>query len=242
MGLKIGKNCLFQADILKKKEITLKTNVIYKENSSQEAKFRPYISRVPTNCNLYAYGANNPVHYIDPTGMFNFETNTIEEGDTLSKIADDYNSKNGTNVTAEDIAKANNINDPNKIYSGNSLDFSSFDSSSTKIGQSITDIASYSKAANITIGIAEILLGCSLYIGSTYAAAGIEVGSSGTASYFAGMSIVEGYASGALLVGYGISRLAGTNNHPFTEDITNTFVPHEVDIATNIDSYTKKRE
>ena len=51
----------------------MKTNVIYKENSSQEAKFRPYFSRVPTNCNLYAYGANNPVHYIDPTGMFNKE-------------------------------------------------------------------------------------------------------------------------------------------------------------------------
>ncbi|MDD7417436.1 MAG: hypothetical protein PUK48_08720 [Spirochaetales bacterium] len=51
----------------------MKTNVIYKENSSQEAKFRPYFSRCPTNCNLYAYGANNPVHYIDPTGMFNKE-------------------------------------------------------------------------------------------------------------------------------------------------------------------------
>ena len=51
----------------------MKTNVIYKENSPQEAKFRPYFSRVPTNCNLYAYGANNPVHYIDPTGMFNKE-------------------------------------------------------------------------------------------------------------------------------------------------------------------------
>ena len=46
----------------------MKTNVVYKENSSQEAKFRPYFSRVPTNCNLYAYGANNPVHYIDPDG------------------------------------------------------------------------------------------------------------------------------------------------------------------------------
>ena len=46
----------------------MKTNVIYKENSSQEAKFRPYFSRLPTNCNLYAYGANNPVHYIDPDG------------------------------------------------------------------------------------------------------------------------------------------------------------------------------
>ena len=64
----------------------MKTNVIYKENSSQEAKFRPYFSRVPTNCNLYAYGANNPVHYIDPTGCWidnEDGTFTAEAGDTL---------------------------------------------------------------------------------------------------------------------------------------------------------------
>ena len=53
---------------LKKKEKSLQTNVVYKENSPQEAKFRPYFSRLPANCNLYAYGANNPVHYIDPDG------------------------------------------------------------------------------------------------------------------------------------------------------------------------------
>ena len=60
----------------------MKTNVIYKENSSQEAKFRPYFSRVPTNCNLYAYGANNPVHYIDPDGkvILNSAENMMTEG------------------------------------------------------------------------------------------------------------------------------------------------------------------
>ena len=39
----------------------------------------------PVNFNLYHYGGNNPVRYIDPTGLFDFDTNTIEEGDTLSE-------------------------------------------------------------------------------------------------------------------------------------------------------------
>jgi len=59
--------------IFKKKEKMYQTNVVYKENSPQEAKFRPYFSRCPANCNLYAYGANNPVHYIDPDGKYNLE-------------------------------------------------------------------------------------------------------------------------------------------------------------------------
>ncbi len=45
-------------------------------------------------------------------------TYTIQEGDTLQKIADNY----GT--TVEDIARENNIQDVNMIFAGNSLDIS----------------------------------------------------------------------------------------------------------------------
>ncbi|MGI5171974.1 LysM peptidoglycan-binding domain-containing protein [Treponema sp. OMZ 840] len=77
------------------------------------------------NFNLYHYAGNNPIKYTDPTGMFDWETNTIEAGDTLSKITDEFNRKNDTNYTYDDMAKANGIEDPNKIYAGDKLDFSS---------------------------------------------------------------------------------------------------------------------
>ena len=77
----------------------------------------------PVNFNLYHYGGNNPVRYIDPTGLFDFDTNTIEEGDTLSQIAKDCNTRYGTNYTADDLQGLNSdtICDKNKIYAGNHL-------------------------------------------------------------------------------------------------------------------------
>ena len=83
------------------------------------------------NFNLYHYAGNNPIKYTDPTGAFDWDTNTIESGDTLSKITDEYNTRNGTNYTYDEIAKANGIEDPNKIYVGNTLDFSSLLSEKT---------------------------------------------------------------------------------------------------------------
>ena len=79
------------------------------------------------NFSLYHYAGNNPIKYTDPTGAFDWDTNTIESGDTLAKITNEYNEKNGTNYSYDDVAKVNGIDDPNKIYAGDKLDFSSFD-------------------------------------------------------------------------------------------------------------------
>lgn len=52
---------------------------------------------------IYGVNANGPSNY------------TVVPGDTLAKIAE----KNGVNV--DDIARQNNISDPNKIYPGQSI-------------------------------------------------------------------------------------------------------------------------
>ncbi len=77
----------------------------------------------PINLNLYHYAGNNPVRYSDPTGLFDWDTNTIQEGDTLSQIAKDCNTRYGTNYTADDLQGLNSdtISDKDKIYAGNHL-------------------------------------------------------------------------------------------------------------------------
>ena len=69
----------------------------------------------------YHYCANNPVMKIDPTGEFDIETGTIERGDNMTKIAKQINEKYGTKLTIDDIQKANNIDDANKIQVGDKI-------------------------------------------------------------------------------------------------------------------------
>ena len=86
-------------------------------------KIRQKRADCPYYANLYAYAANTPVRYSDPTGLFDFDTNTIEEGDTLSQIAKDCNTRYGKNYTADDLQGLNSdtIIDKDKIYAGNHL-------------------------------------------------------------------------------------------------------------------------
>jgi hypothetical protein len=70
------------------------------------------------NLNLYHYGGNNPVIYVDPDGLFNIKTGEIEKGDTLRSITPQLNSRYGTNLSIFDVAKANNIKNPDKIKAG----------------------------------------------------------------------------------------------------------------------------
>jgi RHS repeat-associated protein len=69
----------------------------------------------------YNYCQWNPIIMIDPNGLFDIETGTIEKGDNLTKITKQINEKFGTKLTISDIAKANNIEDANKIQVGNKI-------------------------------------------------------------------------------------------------------------------------
>ncbi len=62
---------------------------------------------------------NNPPRFIDPDGLFEIETGKIEKGDNLTVIAKQLNDKYKTNLTVDQIAKANDIKDANKIKAGN---------------------------------------------------------------------------------------------------------------------------
>ena len=144
------------------------------------------------------------------------------------------------------------ISDKDKIYAGNYLNLgeaegvqkrdADYASRSTAQYSNEQDTPSplvnsnpgskgYSRGANIAIG----------YVGSTITAVGIDVATEGTGSYYAGMAILEGYATGSLLFAYGITRLAGSNNQKFKDDIVGTFVPPEVDVANSMNDYSKRR-
>jgi hypothetical protein len=69
----------------------------------------------------YAYCHNNPVNRIDPTGMFDIETGTVEKGDNLTKITKQINDKFGTQLTISEIAGANGIKNANKIQIGDKI-------------------------------------------------------------------------------------------------------------------------
>ena len=55
------------------------------------------------------------MRYVDPDGRENF---IIQPGDTLSELVLFHNKTYGTNLTVSEVAKYNNITDPNMIYAG----------------------------------------------------------------------------------------------------------------------------
>jgi RHS repeat-associated protein len=73
------------------------------------------------NLNPYIYCTQSPVKRIDPTGMFDIETGTIEKGDNLTKITKQINDRFGTNLTINEISTANGIKNTNKIQIGDKI-------------------------------------------------------------------------------------------------------------------------
>ncbi|MBR4624897.1 MAG: LysM peptidoglycan-binding domain-containing protein [Alphaproteobacteria bacterium] len=91
--------------------------------ASRCAGLRRNSALIPANAGLFHYAGNNPIRYIDPTGAFDWNTNTIEDGDTLSQIAEDCYTKYGVNYTTDDLKDLNKdtISDKDKIYAGTHL-------------------------------------------------------------------------------------------------------------------------
>lgn len=72
----------------------------------------------PQTLNKYSYVLNNPVIFIDPTGMYVMESGEVEEGDTMGSITGELNDYFGTRLSYQDIATINDVSDPNKIQIG----------------------------------------------------------------------------------------------------------------------------
>jgi len=75
----------------------------------------------PQTLNKYSYAINNPLFYVDPTGMYIMKTGEVEKGDTLGGITSELNNYFGTNYSSGDIAAFNNISNPDKINIGDTV-------------------------------------------------------------------------------------------------------------------------
>lgn len=75
----------------------------------------------PQQLNSYSYARNNPIIYKDPLGLYNIKTGAVEKGDTLSQIRGLINGLNGTSYSVSQLAKLNNISNPDRIYIGQTI-------------------------------------------------------------------------------------------------------------------------
>ena len=82
------------------------------------------------NFNIYHYGGNNPIKYSDPTGMYTLDTEDnapiiiVEKDDNLWNIVKGQSpnlSDKEIQSRVDDIAKLNNLNNPNLIKPGDRL-------------------------------------------------------------------------------------------------------------------------
>lgn len=173
-----------------------------------------------------------PIKYTDPTGMFAADEDgqggTVTSGDTLSQIVKDYNTKNGTNLDYNDVAKANGIENPDKIGVGQIIQLGEKKESSTSAKQdnnvSQQQNAGYSKLTNIMIGTGEILGGVGMWYLSYQSAKGVVV-TGGIASAQAGWVALETFTVGSSFMAFGLERITGNNNTKIEDEITGVFEP-----------------
>jgi len=112
------------------KDLDEDTGLYYFNARWYDAKTGRFISEDPIRdgLNWYAYCSNNPVNYVDPTGLFDESTGKVEEGDNLTEIREillkdvDPDDPMWEEISVEALAEANGIEDPDLIYPGQTID------------------------------------------------------------------------------------------------------------------------
>jgi RHS repeat-associated protein len=100
----------------------------------------------PQELNLYSYVVNNPLKYIDPTGMYNVENGVVEKGDTPEIIVDSINKAFNINTNWDTIKT---VSFYNERFEGKGLD--DIVGQSLRIGTSLTsDITSKLNSLNVS--------------------------------------------------------------------------------------------
>jgi LysM repeat protein len=85
-----------------------------------DAQTARFVSEDPARDGVswFAYVGNNPLRYVDPTGLISWDTFEVDSGDTLSEIVSEANEIAGTDYDVADIAELNEIADIDLIYPG----------------------------------------------------------------------------------------------------------------------------
>ena len=164
---------------------------------------------------MYHYAGNNPVKYTDPTGAFDWDTNTIQPDDCLSQIAYDCNERYGTNYTADDLQALNSdtITDKDKIYAGNSLNLGDIGNKETELSDEQVSL-SENNDHHLRDGLFEIGAGLTIWV-----LTGIEVRNTMLKDPKSTSQVgYGGILAGGALIANGITRAAGASKTTLKED------------------------
>jgi RHS repeat-associated protein len=111
------------------KELDEEIGLYYFNARYYDATLGRFISLDPIQdgSNWYVYCSNNPLCFVDPSGLLKLDDSltegTIEEGDDFEGIASFYYDKTGIQLTANEIAEYNGIEDQTSIKPGDVLYF-----------------------------------------------------------------------------------------------------------------------
>ncbi|WP_253691008.1 toxin TcdB middle/N-terminal domain-containing protein [Treponema denticola] len=200
------------------------------------------------NFNVYHYGGNNPIKYIDPNGMWinnGDGTYIAEKGDTLYGLyEDDWKEKSGfdrdprTLQPGEVVGKKTDSNGKHKQNNElveNILTTESIDGNILSSGYDTPDKnkSTNNTNKNILYGIVEMFIGIGIVAGTIY----IVSKAPPTAEMpWVKDSLLLGFG----LFAHGLTRVSGVNKNSIQEDIKSIFMPIEASVGEEYSKYKEK--